>query len=63
VNEQVLQSFSEKWNLEEQVIFTIFRMIQDSGRKYGKTARALKKFNIQISVRQLKHFYRKANEE
>ena len=58
MNKQVLQIFSEKWNLEEQVVFTIYRMIESSGRKYGKTTRALKKYDIKISIRQLKRFYR-----
>ncbi len=59
---EVKQFFAKKWKMKEQAIFTIYRMIQDSGRQYGKASRALKKFNIILSSRQLKYFYRKANE-
>ncbi len=59
MNKEVLQSFSKKWGMGEQEVYTIFTMIRDSGRKYGKTSRALMTFNVQLSPRQLKYFYRK----
>ncbi len=59
---EVKQFFAKKWKLKEQAIFTIYRMIQDSDGQYGKASRALKKYRIALSPRQLKRFYRKANE-
>lgn len=54
-----MKSFAKKWGLEESSVYTIYVFIQQSGVKYGKTSRALKSFNIELSTRQLKYFYKK----
>jgi len=59
MDKNLQQSFAKKWDLSEEVVFTIYAMIRDAGGKYGKTARALKGFKIKLSARQLKYFYRK----
>lgn len=59
MNEKLKKTFAKKWKMDEDVVFTIFRMIQDAGAKYGKVSRTLKGFSIQLSSRQLRYFYRK----
>ena len=58
-SEIIFKEFSIKWKLERQEVFTIYRMIQDAGRKYGKVSRTIRKWHIVLSPRQLKYFYRK----
>lgn len=60
INDKLKKAFAKKWKVEEEVIFTIYRMIEDAGRRYGKVSKTLKSFNIKLSSRQLKYFYRKS---
>ena len=60
LNERLKKEYAKKWKFKEDMVFTIYRMIEDAGRKYGKVSRTLKSFNIKLSARQLKYFYRKA---
>lgn len=55
---KIIIQFAKKWKMEEQIVFTIYTMVRDSGVKYGKTSRTLKRFNVKLSPRQLKYFYR-----
>lgn len=58
-NKVLLKHFSKKWKLEEGQVQTIFSMVEQSGRKYGKTSRILKSFGVMLSSRQVKYFYRR----
>lgn len=57
--DKIIKQFARKWHTDEQMVFTIYTMIRDSNRKYGRTSRTLMSFNVKISPRQLKYFYRK----
>ena len=59
MNSKLQENFSKKWKLNKDMVYTIYRLIEDYGRKYGKVSRTLKGFNIKISSRQLKYFYQK----
>ena len=59
MNSKIQKQYSKKWGLNKDVVFTIYRLIEDYGRKYGKVSRTLKGFNIKISSRALKYFYKK----
>ena len=56
---KIIIQYANKWKMDEQLVFTIYLMIEQSGGKYGKTSRTLKSFKIDITTRQLKYFYRK----
>lgn len=57
--DKIIKQFARKWDMDEKAVFNIYAMIRDSGRRYGKTSRTLMRFNVKISPRQLKYFYRK----
>ena len=59
MNSKLQDNFSKKWKLNKDMVYTIYRLIKDYGRKYSKVSRTLKEFNIKISPRQLKYFYKK----
>ena len=61
IKDEHIKIFSKKWNVTENMVTTIYYLINDSGRKYGRTSRILKTFAIELSPRQLKYFYRKLN--
>jgi len=57
---KVIKQFAQKWGMEEPTVLAIYRLIESYGSRYGKSAKALKGFNINLSVRQIRYFYRKA---
>ncbi len=61
MNKKIQQTFSKKWKLDESVVETIYIIIGQQFRHYGKVSRFLKGLNIQLSARQLKYFYHRVN--
>ena len=59
MNSKLQENFSKKWKLNKDMVYTIYRLIEDYSRKYGKVSRTLKGFNIKLSPRQLKYFFQK----
>ena len=59
MNSKLQENYSKKWKLNKDMVYTIYRLIEDYGRKYGKVSRTLKGFNIKLSPRQLKYFFQK----
>ena len=51
--------FSKKWNLPEEAIISVYQIIESTGGRYGKAHRVIESFGVNISVRQLRYFYKK----
>ena len=61
ISDDLLVEFSKKWGVSQDAVTTIFTIIKDSGRKYGRSSRMLKVLGIELSQRQLKYFYKRVN--
>jgi|TARA_Y100000310_G_C20679501_1_gene815072 hypothetical protein len=53
----IIKTFAKKWKLEEQAVNTIYIIIGQQARRYGKVSRFLRGLNIHLSPRALKYFY------
>ncbi len=60
MNKNILTTFSKKWRLKEETVETIYTIIGQQGRQYGRVSRFLRGLNIQLSARQLKYFFHRA---
>ena len=56
---KMIKNFALKWKMDEDKVNSIYYLIQSYNGKYGKAQRALKQFDIKLSVRQIRYFYRK----
>lgn len=59
MNNQITIEFSRKWRMSPEQVETVYTLIEQCGGKYGKSRRILVGFGVDLSVRQLKYFYRK----
>lgn len=57
--EKTLQEFAKKWGLNKDQAFYIFDLIEQTGGKYGKSARILLGFGFKKTPRQLRYFHHK----
>lgn len=55
----MFQEFSKKWGLKEPTVLSIYRVIQDCAGQCGRAHKILKSFEIRLSTRQLRYFYKK----